>query len=123
MSASSYLSYGGVLKVVRTDGSTLNNANAGVGVASTSALKIDNYDDYTNNHSDGTNFTFSAKNPGSWANNLKVCFIDNLADQIIGIATPPIWINGCKLDMVLRLHSQMIVLPGTGTTSTLSMDI
>ena len=30
MSASSYLSYGGVLKVVRADGTTLNNANAGL---------------------------------------------------------------------------------------------
>ena len=40
MTASSFLSYGGVLKVVRTAGSNLNNANAGVGVASTSVLKI-----------------------------------------------------------------------------------
>ena len=31
MSASSFLSYGGVLKVVRTAGSNYNNANAGVG--------------------------------------------------------------------------------------------
>ena len=35
MSAASYLSYGGVLKVVRTAGSTLQNANAGVGIAAT----------------------------------------------------------------------------------------
>ena len=46
MSASSYLSYGGVLKVVRTDDANLNNANAGVGIASTTSLKIKNYDDY-----------------------------------------------------------------------------
>ena len=75
MSASSYLSYGGVLKVVRTDGATLNNANAGVSIASTTTLKIENYDDYTNNHSDGNNFTYAAKNPGTWANNLKVCLL------------------------------------------------
>jgi hypothetical protein len=42
MSCSSFLSYGGVMKVVRTAGSTLNNANAGVGAASTSAIRIDN---------------------------------------------------------------------------------
>ena len=30
LSASSYLSYGGVLRVVRTDGTSLNNANAAV---------------------------------------------------------------------------------------------
>jgi hypothetical protein len=87
MSAASYLSYGGVLKVVRTGGTTLNNANAGVNTAFTASLDIDNYDDYTENHSDGNNFTYAAKNPGSWANNLKVCFIDDYADQTIGINT------------------------------------
>ena len=74
MAASSYLSYGGVLKVVRTAGSTLANANAGVGVGSatmTNANRIDNYDDYINNHSEATNFNFAAKNPGSWANRVK----------------------------------------------------
>ena len=40
MSASSYLSYGGILKVVRVNGSSLNNANAGVGIGSTTSLKI-----------------------------------------------------------------------------------
>ena len=65
MSASSYLSYGGVLKVVRTGGTTLNNANAGVGIASTNALQVLNYDDYLNNHTPATDFTWAAKNPGS----------------------------------------------------------
>ena len=51
MSAASYLSYGGVLKVGRADGTTLKNANAGVGQASAS-LKIKNYDDYLNNFTD-----------------------------------------------------------------------
>ena len=50
MSASSFLSYGGVLKVVRTDDTNLNNANAGVGIASTTSLKITNYDDYVGFH-------------------------------------------------------------------------
>ena len=40
LSASSYLSYGGVLKVVRADGATLNNANAGVGAANLSLIHI-----------------------------------------------------------------------------------
>jgi len=88
MSAASYLSYGGVLKVVRTAGTTLANANAGVNTASsalTGASRIDNYDDYSANHSEATNFSYAAKNPGSWANNLKVCFIDDLGDQILGL--------------------------------------
>ena len=117
MSASSYLSYGGVLKVVRTDGSTLNNANAGVGAASTSALKIENYDDYTNNHSDGNNFTYAAKNPGTWANNLKVCFIDNLADQTIGIATTNPSNAGATIGFGVTTAITNIALAGSGTTS------
>lgn len=117
MSASSYLSYGGILKVVRTDGSTLNNANAGVGAASTSALKIENYDDYTNNHSDGTNFTYAAKNPGTWANNLKVCFIDNLADQTIGIATTNPSNAGATIGFGVTTALTNIALAGSGTTS------
>ena len=117
MSASSYLSYGGILKVVRTDGSTLNNANAGVGAASTSALKIENYDDYTNNHSDGTNFTYAAKNPGTWANNLKVCFIDNLADQTIGIATTNLSTVGATIGFGVTTALSNAAIAGSGTTS------
>ena len=117
MSASSYLSYGGILKVVRTDGSTLNNANAGVGAASTSVLKIENYDDYTNNHSDGNNFTYAAKNPGTWANNLKVCFIDNLADQTIGIETTNPSAAGAQIGFGVTTAITNIALAGSGTTS------
>jgi len=116
MSASSYLSYGGVLKVVRTSGTTLNNANAGVGTASTTSLDIDNYDDYTNNHSEGNNFTFAAKNPGSWANNLKVCVIDDLADQIIGIATTNVGALGAIIGYGVTAGISTVIA-GAGTTS------
>ena len=87
MSASSYLSYGGVLKVVRADDDDLKNSNAGVGIAATTTLKIKNYDDYGNNYESATDFYYAAKNPGSWADGLKVCYIDDLADQTIGIST------------------------------------
>ena len=118
MSASSYLSYGGVLKVVRTGGSSLNNANAGVGAASTDALRIDNYDDYTNNHSEATDFTFSAKNPGSWANSLKVCVIDDLADQTIGIATTNPSAAGAVIGYGITAALSSVTIPGAGSTST-----
>ena len=117
MSASSYLSYGGVLKVVRTDGSTLNNANAGVGIASTSSSKIKNYDDYTSNWSEATNFTYAAKNPGAWANGLKVCFIDDFADQTIGIATTNPGTLGAAIGFGVTAALSNVVLPGAGTTS------
>ena len=93
MSASSYLSYGGVLKVVRADGTNLVNANAkraAVGTGSTvgdATLKIRNFDEYESQiaDDDSTGFIFAAKNPGTWANDLKVAFIDDKADQIISI--------------------------------------
>jgi hypothetical protein len=118
MSAASYLSYGGVLKVVRTGGSSLNNANAGVGIGTTTSLRIDNYDDYTNNHSDGNNFTFAAKNPGSWANNLKVCVIDDLADQTLGFNTTSLAGLGATIGYGVTFTLSNQVIPGAGSTST-----
>lgn len=87
MTASSYLSYGGILKVVRTDGATLNNSNAGNDVYADTSLKIKNYDQYTEEYQSDTGWTYAAKTPGKWANGLKLCFIDDLADQIVGVAT------------------------------------
>ena len=118
MSASSYLSYGGILKVVRTAGATLNNANAGVGIAATTALRIDNYDDYLNNHSEATNYTYAAKNPGSWANGLKVCFIDDAADQIVGIATTNPSALGATVGFGVTANLTNVTIPGLGSTST-----
>ena len=117
MSASSYLSYGGILKVVRTAGATLNNANAGVGAASTSSLRIDNYDDYLNNHDDAENYTYAAKNPGTWGNDLKVCFIDDAADQIVGIATTNLGTLGAQIGFGVTANISAVTIPGIGTTA------
>ena len=118
MSASSYLSYGGILKVVRTAGATLNNANAGVGIAATTLLRIDNYDDYLNNHDEATNYTYAAKNPGSWGNGLKVCFIDDAADQIVGIATTNPSALGATIGFGVTANLSAVTIPGLGSTST-----
>ena len=97
--ASNFLSYGGQLDVVRAGGgnvagSQMVNANAGVGIASTSILAIENYDDYNNNEINATSYYWAAKNPGSWGENLKVCVIDAAADQrISGILTTKVGIK------------------------------
>ena len=117
MSASSYLAYGGVLKVVRTGGTTLNNANAGVGIASTSTLQVLNYDDYQNNHTSATDFSWAAKNPGSWANGLKVCVIDDMADQTLGINTTSLTADGAQIGYGVTASLSGVVIPGSGTTS------
>ena len=116
MSASSYLSYGGVLKVVRADDADLKNANAGVGIANTTTLKIKNYDDYSNNYDTATDFTYAAKNPGSWSNNLKVCYIDDFADQTLTI--PVTSLSGAGATVGMGVTAAITgVLPGTGTTA------
>ena len=93
--ASNFLSYGGQLDVVRAGGGELNNANAGVGIASTTTLRVDNFDDYNNNHPSDSSFYWAAKNPGNWAENLKVCVIDASADQrISGISTTVVVTSG-----------------------------
>jgi hypothetical protein len=92
MSASSYLSYGGVLKVVRVSNDELTNANAlTVGTGSTADLLIKNFDQYELEISDDDpEYIFAAKNPGTWANGLVVAFIDDKADQILKINNPAV---------------------------------
>jgi len=90
MSASSFLSYGGVLKVVRVSNDALKNANAlTVGTGSTADLLIKNFDQYELEIADDDpEYIFAAKNPGTWANGLVVAFIDDKADQILKINDP-----------------------------------
>lgn len=112
MSASSYLSYGGILRVIRTDGTTLNNANATVGNGSTT-IKISSYEDYNNNHTTDSSWYYAARNPGTWANNLKVCTIDAFADQTIsGIST-----TGVAVGMGITQSIEGRVIVGVGSTS------
>jgi hypothetical protein len=121
LSASSFLSYGGVLKVVRVTGTNLNNANAGFDVASNANLQIDNYDDYNDNHSgDSTSFAYAAKNPGTWANGLKICVIDDLADQTISIATSNPIGSGVQIGFGVTVGISSIRATGAGSTQVFS---
>ena len=117
MSAANYLSYGGILKVVRADDTNLNNSNAGVSLASTTALKIKNYDDYQQNYKTATNFTYAAKNPGKWADGLKICVIDDFADQVIGITTVNVGNTGATIGFGVTAALTNAVVPGTGSTT------
>jgi hypothetical protein len=114
-SASNFLSYGGSLKVVRCSGTNLNNSNTAVGSASNAALLVENYEDYQASHASATNFYWSAKNPGYWADGLKVCVIDNFADQTInGITTASVSV-GYAVTQALSG-----VVAGVGQTSSAS---
>ena len=109
LSASTYLSYGGVLRVLRTNGDNLNNSNN-----DGTTLKIESYENYETSHSGATvSWEYAAKNPGKWANNLKVCTIDGAADQIIsGIST-----TGITVGMGVTQKIDGRVNAGSGTTS------
>jgi hypothetical protein len=124
MSASSFLSYGGVLKVVRVDGTELRNANAirnssGISTAGEPNLKIKNFDDYEANYADDiANYIFAAKNPGSWANDLKVCVIDDKADQILHVGAAVT--ANVSIGMGVTTALTNVPSAGVGTTSVFS---
>ncbi len=116
MTASSFLSYGGILKVCRSDDGDLKNANAGVGIANTTTLKIKSYDDYQSNYTTATDFYYAAKNPGQWAKGIKVAFIDDLADQTLTVSSSDPAAIGCTIGYGVTA-SLSTVLPGAGTTT------
>jgi len=113
LTASSYLAYGGVLQVVRSDDTQLKN---GVG-GTTTAIKIKSLDDYNNlGYDENTisNVTVAARNPGSWSNGIKVALIDAKADQTLGIATDSVTV-GYGITQALSG-----IIAGVGTTSVAS---
>jgi len=116
LSASNYLTYGGVMRVVRVDGSNLNNANASKATPGGSeTLKIKSYEDYQNEYTTASTWFWAANNPGSWANDIKVCVIDGFADQIIsGVDTSN---NNVRVGAAVTQAISGVVA-GNGTTST-----
>ena len=111
-SASNFLSYGGSLKVVRCSGTNLKNSNAGVGVASTSKV-INNYEEYQASTPSG--YYWASKNPGYWAEGLKVCVIDNFADQTLTGVSTATSVVGYGVSQTLSG-----VIAGVGTTTSAS---
>ena len=80
MVASSYLAYGGQLSVVRA------GLGSGVNAGGAKTTIINSVDDYINKgYDDNTlpDVVVAARNPGSWANGLRVAIIDGLADQTL----------------------------------------
>lgn len=126
LSASEYLTYGGALRVIRaasSNASALTNANAtGIGTTSFSdELKINSDVDYELSDIGNEPWTFSARNPGSWANSLKVCVIDNKADQIIsGIGSTIITVETSVVEQVtlpdISINPNTTIITGINTS-------
>lgn len=70
--AANFLAYGNALYVSRAENSTMSNAHGNA--ANTVITRVDNDDDYENNHSSGTSNVgmWIAKYPGALGNSLKV---------------------------------------------------
>ena len=117
MTAASFLSYGGIIKVCRTDDDDLKNSNAGVGIANTTTLKIKSYDDYQSNYQSATDFYYASKNPGQWAKGLKVAFVDDIADQTLTVSSSDPAAIGCTIGYGVTA-ALSTTIPGNGTTST-----
>lgn len=117
LTASSYLAYGGIMRVVRCDDDQLTNACVGVG----NTVKIKSLDHYIQlgyDENTVSNITFAAKNPGSWANGLKVAIIDSKADQILtGINTTS---SSIAVGYGITQSLNGTVNPGIGTTTVLT---
>ena len=84
--ASSYLAYGGNMRIVRADDTDLSNACIGA-TTITKIKSTEHYNQLGYDNNTITGVTFAARNPGSWGNGIRVATIDGLADQIVGINT------------------------------------
>ena len=114
MVASSYLAYGGTMLISRADDAGLKNAF--VGAASSIKIKSEeNYIQLGYDDSTITGVAVAARNPGSWANDIKVGIIDAKADQILGITTTNLLV-GYGVTQAVPANT---VLAGSGTTSVL----
>ena len=111
--ASSYLAYGGTMQVVRADDTGLKNATDDA----SPAIKIKSDEHYNQlGYDDNTiaSTVISAKNPGTWANGVRVAVIDGKADQTLTVA------NAVGIATVGYAVTQTMTgkaLIGAGTTS------
>ena len=114
LTASSFLAYGGSLRVIRAAGGNLTNALAGTA----SSITINSADDYvTKGYDESTisNVTVAARYPGSWGNGIKVAMIDSFADQILTGSFPD---SAVGYGVTQALDG--VTLIGAGSTSSLT---
>ncbi len=112
--ASSYLAYGGTMQVVRADDQTLANAKAGALSSDFKIKSSEHYNQLGYDENTISSVTISAKNPGTWANGIKVAMIDGKADQqLISTTLPGISTVGYAVTQTMVGK----VISGAGTTS------
>ena len=118
LTASSYLAYGAQMNVIRSDSDNLANAYVGSG----SSIKIKSIEDYEIKQYDTNtigNKVVVARNPGSWANGIRVGIIDSKVDQIIKLASVAGISTGDGLRQDTSVFTEDNLVVGEGTTTDL----
>ncbi len=111
LTASSYLAYGGSLRVVRSDDQELKNGFVPTTVGAAASVKIKSLDHYESLQYDENTLTgvvVAARNPGSWSNGLRVAIIDGKADQTL---------TGINTSEVATFTVQTTKTPNLGVTT------
>jgi len=115
MVASSFLAYGGSLRVVRADDDDLKNAVDSSNSATSIKIKsTDHYEELGYDENVVPNVIVTGKNPGSWANGIRVAILDCKADQILELPATGIATVGFGVTQAIDS-----VLPGVGAGTTL----
>ena len=119
--ASSYLAYGGNMRVVRADDTDLKNAFTGT-AGSVKIKSTEHYNQLGYDNNAITNVTFAARNPGSWGNGIRVATLDGKADQVIsGVDIDSATTGTITVGMgVTQQVPAGTVLVGSGSTSELT---
>ena len=117
LTASSYLAYGGSLRVVRADDTDLKNGFAGGSAQNIKIKSLDHYTELGYDENAITTVTVVARNPGSWSNGIKVAIIDAKADQTLTVSSTTGLSVGLGVSQAVPANT---VLPGAGTTSVLT---
>ncbi len=124
LTISSYLSYGGIMRVVRSDNDQLANSYSGL---STESIKIKSLEDYNALGYDENiipGYTIVSRSPGSWTNGVKVAFLDGKADQIlngVGLGTTTTQADVLIGQGIVQRISK--VAAGAGTTQVVTGDL
>ena len=118
MVASSYLAYGGTLSVIRADDNGLFNAAVGSGT-SVKIKSTEHYQELGYQENKLATQTVSARNPGSWANDIRVAIIDGQADQILDGFTAGSFSTAAVGAGITQVVPDGTVVSGVGGTSLL----
>ena len=105
------------MQVVRADGDDLKNAFAGAGNTSIKIKSDEHYEQLQYDENVITDKTIVARNPGSWANGIRIGIIDAKVDQILSGISPGIGATSITVGMGVTqsLNGRKEIGVGTAT--------